>query len=114
MEEYAVESVDGAFTRSREQFATLVTELGSPETGVITHAELEERIACQGRELLRCLLQDHLDLRTAREVRQTEVTGTDAVVRRTMEPDHDRALSSLFGEVRVTRMACRAPVRMQS
>jgi hypothetical protein len=108
VEEYAVESVDAAFTRSRDRFGALLAGLGSPEAGLITHAELEERIACQGRELLRCLLQDHLDLRTAREVRHSAVTGADAVVRRTVEPDHDRALSSVFGEVRVTRMAYRA------
>ena len=108
MEEYAVTSVDGAFARSREQFESIVAGLGSPETGLVTHAELEERIGCQGRELLRCLFQDHLDLRTTREVRHTAVTGADAVVRRTVEPDHDRALSSVFGQVRVTRMAYRA------
>jgi hypothetical protein len=108
VEEYAVESVDAAFTRSQERFDALLTGLGSPETGLITHAELEERIACQGRELLRCLLQDHLDPRTAREVRVAAVTGADAVIRRTVEPDHDGALSSVFGEVRVTRMAYRA------
>jgi len=108
VEEYAVEPVDAAFTRSRERFDALLAGLGLPETVLITHAELEERIACQGRELLRCLFQDHLDLRTAREVRHAAVTGADAVVRRTVEPDHDRALSSVFGEVRVTRMAYRA------
>jgi hypothetical protein len=107
VEEYAVESVDAAFARSRERFEALVAGLGSPETGVVTHAELEERIDRQGRELLRSLLQDHLDLRAAREVRRAAVTGADAVVRRTVEPDHDRALSSVFGEVRVTRMAYR-------
>lgn len=108
MEEYAVDSVAAAFTRSREQFQTLVAELGSPETGSLTHAELEERIGYQGRELLRHLLQDHLDLRATREARLTAVTGADTVVRRTVERDHDRALSSVFGEVRVTRMAYRA------
>jgi hypothetical protein len=107
MQEYAVASVDAAFVRSREQFEVLVAGLGSPQTNVVTHAELEERIGCQGRELLRCLLQDHLDLRTAQEVRHAAVTGADAVVRRTVERDHDRALSSVFGEVRVTRMAYR-------
>ncbi|MDQ3578952.1 MAG: ISKra4 family transposase [Actinomycetota bacterium] len=108
MKEYAVELVDGAFTRSRERFDALLAGLGSPETAGITHADLEERIGCQGRELLRCLLQDHLDLRAAREVRHAAVTGADAVVRRTVEPDHSRALSSVFGVVRVTRMAYRA------
>jgi hypothetical protein len=71
VEEYAVESVDAAFTRSRDRFGALLAGLGSPEAGLITHAELEERIACQGREWLRCLLQDHLDLRTARAARRS-------------------------------------------
>jgi hypothetical protein len=43
VEEYPVESADAAFVRSREQFETLVTALGSPETGIVTHAELEAR-----------------------------------------------------------------------
>jgi hypothetical protein len=57
---------------------------------------------------MRSLLQDHLDLRAAREVRMPVVTGADATVRRSVERDHERALATVFGEVRVTRMAYRA------
>ena len=107
MEEYAVASVDGGFARSRERFEAIVAELGSPESGQVAHGEWEDQLTEQGRELLRCLLQDHLDLRAAREVRLPAVTGADMVVRRTVERGHDRVLGSVFGEVRVTRMAYR-------
>jgi hypothetical protein len=35
----------------------------------------------QGRELLRRLHQDHLDLRAAREQRREKVTGSDDIIR---------------------------------
>lgn len=107
MEEYVVAVADGVFARSRERFESILAELGSPEVGQRTHAELEDRITVRGRELMRALLQDHLDLRARREVRLPEVTGVDGLVRHTVERGHERALSSVFGEVGVTRMAYR-------
>jgi hypothetical protein len=99
----AVES----FQRSREQFESLVGVLADPETGQRTHAELEDQLSVAGRELMRTLLQDHVDLRASREVRVESVTGADGVERRAVEPAHERGLATVFGEVRVTRLAYR-------
>ncbi len=56
-----------AFCRSRERFEGLVGLLGGQEAGGLAHFDLEQRLETEGRELLRQLLQDHLDLRASRE-----------------------------------------------
>ena len=61
-----------------------------------------------GRELCRQLLQDHLDLRTAREVRAVAVTDADGVVHNAVEAAHHRPLGTVFGTVTVARLAYRA------
>jgi hypothetical protein len=86
----------------------VISQLADPETGQRTHAELEEQLSVDGRELMRPLLQDHLDLRARREVRQEGVTGADGVARRAVEPAHERGLATVFGQVRVARLAYRA------
>jgi hypothetical protein len=97
-----------AFGAARGLFDALVEELGDPAADALTHHQLEERIALQGREVMRQMLQDHMDLRSIREPRQTEVTGSDRVTRRRIEAGHERALATVFGVVGVTRLAYRA------
>ena len=68
----------------------------------------------RGREIQRQLLQDHLNLRAAREEqdareRRAPVTGTDGVTRGRLETGHGRLLATLFGTVQVTRCAWRSP-----
>jgi len=76
-------------------------------TDHVLPGELEERLDVEGRELLRQMLQDHLDLRAQREPRLEAVVGADAVARRTVETGHERGLLSVFGKVKVTRLAYR-------
>ena len=64
-------------------------------------------MAEQGRELLRQLYQDHLDLRAQRERRLTVVADADGLPRTSVEPGHHRALATVFGTVDVQRMAYR-------
>ncbi|MWA08131.1 hypothetical protein [Streptomyces sp. BA2] len=40
-----------------------MTDLASPEAGGLAHHELEDLLEERGRDLLRQLFQDHLDLR---------------------------------------------------
>ena len=59
-------------------------------------------------------LQDHLDLRAAREEQAARehrppATGADGITRTRLENGHGRLLASLFGTVRVTRCAWRRP-----
>ena len=53
--------------------------------------------------------QDHLDLLAAREERRGGVTGRDGIARTRAESGHGRPLATVFGQVRVTRIAYRAP-----
>jgi hypothetical protein len=99
--------LNDAFAASATRYQGLVGFLAGGEAASLTHAELEERIRADGFELLRLLLQDHLDLRASREERIEEVTGADGVCRGYAEADHGRSLVTLFGEVRVSRLAYR-------
>lgn len=107
MPAYAVEAARAAFDASRQQFDKVVSWLEGAESARLTHAELEAQLQSEGRELLRRLLQDHLDLRAEREERLDEVIDADGVARRSVEPDHTRPLRAVFGEVVVRRMAYR-------
>jgi hypothetical protein len=95
------------FSASKEAFEGIVTWLDGDGASEMTHAELEERLAQDGRELLRQLFQDHLELRGVREKRLVEVVGADGVARRQIERGHPRLLRTIFGEVQVTRIAYR-------
>jgi hypothetical protein len=83
--------------------------LDGPEAGGLEHAVLEEELQARGREMLRLLLQDHLDLRAAREQRRHQVTGPGGIARTRAEAGHTRPLASVFGPVTVSRIAYRAP-----
>src|SRR5664279_6328641 len=76
----------------------------------MAHAHLEEHLSSRGRELLKRLLQDHLDLRASREQPQPgPVTGADTLTRTRLETGHQRGLATVFGPVTVTRIGYRAP-----
>jgi hypothetical protein len=55
--------------------------LDGADAARIDHSELKERLDVEGRELLRQMFQDHLDLRAQREPRQEAVVGADRVPR---------------------------------
>lgn len=109
MSAYAREVPAGEFGRSRELFEEVVAGLVDPGTGLLTHGELEDRLTVSARDLMRCLLQDHLDLRAAREERREAPVGCDGVARTRVERGHRCGLATVFGAVTVTRMAYRAP-----
>jgi len=99
---------DAAFACSREAFAQAEEWLSGDEAAGLEHAVLEEQLEARGREIQRRLLQDHLDLRAAREPRREQVTGPDGICRTRAEARHTRPLASVFGPVTVTRIAYRA------
>jgi hypothetical protein len=89
-----------------EQFAGLLT-WAAEESGFLDHGEREEAIGTEGRELQRRLLQATFDLDAAREERIAQVTSAAGIRHGTVETGHGRGLASVFGPVRVTRMAYR-------
>jgi hypothetical protein len=114
MEAYFAVPPDDPFAVSIGMFGALAAELASPDAAGFTACELEDLLDERGREVLRQLLQDHFDLRAAREERQARehrapATGTDGITRARLETGHGRLLASLFGTVRVTRCAWRRP-----
>jgi hypothetical protein len=96
------------FARSREAFAQAEQWLAGPAAG-LGLAALEEELAGRGREIVRRLLQDHLFARAAAEPRLARVTGPDGITRTRAERGHAVSVSSVFGVVRVSRIAYRAP-----
>jgi hypothetical protein len=72
----------------------------------LPHDRLEELVDSQGREVLRLLLQGHLDLRARRE--EAELTarlgrGERPAGRSRLERGHHRALATVVGTVTVRR-----------
>lgn len=98
---------DDGFARSRAHFEEMLAFLGEDKAAELDHGELEDRLSAEGRELLRLLYQDHLDLRAGREQRLDEVADANGASRSSVEAGHRRALTTIFGEVIVTRLAYR-------
>ncbi|KUO19755.1 hypothetical protein AQJ91_18250 [Streptomyces dysideae] len=61
-----------------------------------------------GRELMRQMMQDQLDARTAAEERRREVTGADGVARTRAERGHVRLLATTVGRVEISRRSRRS------
>ena len=99
--------VDAAFDRSRERFESVVGFLHGSQAAGLTHSELETRLSVDARELIRVLYQDHMDLRTAREVRLPALTDAAGICRGAVERAHRRPLQTVFGAVNVDRLAYR-------
>jgi hypothetical protein len=102
---------DEAFAESRKCFGELEDWMASEAAAGLQHGELEEQLDVRGRELLRRLFQDRLDLTAAREERRRDVTGEDGVPRTRAENGRSRPLVTKFGQVTVSRIAYRSPGR---
>ena len=98
---------DDAFSASAILYEGLIAFLSGSKAASLTHADLESKLDHDGRELLRQLFQDHLDLRARNEERRGDVVSSSGVAHRAIEPDHERPLSTIFGTVSVRRLAYR-------
>lgn len=85
------------------QFQSLLGRLGDEENQRLTHGELEAMVHTEGNELLRRLIQGHLDQRSVEEPVHERVVGEDGVARTHRRGGCQRRLESRFGEVIVTR-----------
>ena len=91
------------FTAAREHYSYVVQCLQSQEMRHLEHGAIEQFVWHEGTELLRRLLQGHLDLRCRRETRRNSVVGCDGVGRSHLREGCKRGLMTLFGEVDVRR-----------
>lgn len=90
------------FADAERAFAAIETFLGSAEADAMTHSDLERELEAQGRELMRTLLQAHLDARAS--ARAGEPVRDAAGVPRAAGPMHTRDLETVFGTVQVGRV----------
>jgi hypothetical protein len=98
------------FERSLERFHALLAGVGDPVAGPRTADELEEYLLAASREVTRQVMQDRLDQLAAAERRCAEpVVDAAGVAHTRAERGHGRGLVTVFGPVRVERMAYRAP-----
>jgi len=90
-----------AYDRSRENFEQLVGFMDSTEASSMTHSELEREIEKRGRELMRMLLQEHIDNRGPGKCQQP-VVGADGVERSRVRIQK-RDIESVFGPIEEER-----------
>ena len=97
----ALSSVERSYEQGRQCFEHIVDFLDSGEACSMTHSNLERELEKRGRELMRVLLQEHLDSRSPGRCEQP-VCGADGIQRSRVRP-HDRKLESVFGTVVANR-----------
>jgi len=90
------------YTGAVAQFERLLGRLTHEETQGVTHGEPEAMVQAQGSELLRRLIQGHLEQRSAQEPICERVVGEDGVPRSHRREGCRGPLESRFGEVIVT------------
>ena len=95
-----------ALAAPAEQFAGLAA-WAADEARFCDHGEREKVTGQEGRELQRRLLQATFDVDGAREERASGVTSAAGIPHGSVEEGHGRSLASVFGPVRVTRLAYR-------
>ena len=95
-----------ALAAPAEQFAGLAA-WAADESRYLDHGEREKAISEEGRELQRRLLQATFDIDAAREERAEGVTSAAGIRHGIVEAGHGRGVASVFGPVRVTRLAYR-------
>jgi len=89
------------FAAADQAYATITEFLRSEEARQVKHSELERQLEGMGRELLRKLLQAHLDLRQPGQA--VEPVQDAAGTTRTPTPVQARSLESIFGTLEVAR-----------
>jgi hypothetical protein len=102
------DDVEGdGFAASRERFEQVEGFLDSGQAAGLTHAQLEDQLDARGRQLVRQLFQDHVDLRAHREPRLEAVADAAGTPRGAVEAGHRRTLATIFGDVAIERLAYR-------
>jgi len=93
--------LEQAYDQARENFERIVGYLDSDEASSMTHSELERELEKKGRELMRLMLQEHLNSRGPGQCNQP-VRGKDGIDRSQIRLQ-GRKLETVFGTVSVER-----------
>ncbi|MDA8336334.1 MAG: ISKra4 family transposase [Peptococcaceae bacterium] len=95
------------FDSSQIKFERIAGTLQSPEAVTLSHSDVENMLQAQGRELMRVLFQDHLNLRTVCESGIEGIVDAQGVPRKTIERNKKRTLTTVFGDLDDRRIAYR-------
>lgn len=98
--------IANSFAAADHEYATITSFLGSKDAHALNHSDLERQLEGMGRELMRQLLQAHLDLRQPGDAMEP-VRDADGVTR-APTPVQERTLETIFGTVTVARTGYRA------
>lgn len=90
------------FGMARDDLESIIALLRSAEAGQMSHSDLERLVRKRSHELMRKLLQAHIDSRGPGEAAGT-VRGADGV-ERDQERFHERGLATIFGQIGVKRL----------
>ncbi len=101
---YPIMNEIAEFYPAVEQFALLLGRLQSKDTVALEHEEVENLISSDGTEVLRQLLQGHLDFRSTNEIKVETISGSDGIVRSHRRKSCKKDLETAFGTVKVTRL----------
>lgn len=93
---------EDGFTVARDELEHIITALQSADAAALSHSALEQLLSARGQELLRTLLQAHLDTRGPGAA-AGPVRGADGIDREQARV-HERELSTIFGAVQVRRL----------
>jgi hypothetical protein len=101
MKALAVVHPEVPYAEARRNFERIVQYLDSTEAAEMTHSALERALEKKSRELMRQLLQEHLDARGPGRT-TAAVQGADGT-RRSRTRLQERALETVFGTVEIQR-----------
>ncbi len=95
-------TIDQPFQSAYEKFIEITSHLSAKAQGEQTHSDIEASLETDGRELLRLLLQEHVDNQGSGRVGEA-VRGADGVVRSPKRDDMETGYQSVFGAMRMAR-----------
>ena len=93
------------FSEASIKFNKLISTLGNDTFSTSEHSEIEQYLQVEGFEVLRCLFQGYLEKISDEEILQPSVLNEQKDQLSYRRKDQKRALTTLFGEVKVNRIS---------
>ena len=93
------------FEAAERKYFELTTYLEGSRAKGMKFTDLEKKVEVEGRELLRLLLQGHIDSRGIGDIGQS-IEGSDGIFR-THKRIGERQIKSIFGEIELKRLEVR-------
>jgi len=97
------------FSDAKKQFSSIISHLESEICKSKEHSDIEKYIQDEGFELLRCLFQGYLTQLESQQTIKTSVVNAQGKLLSTVKKKTSRQLTTLFGEVTVSRVRYASP-----